>query len=194
MVNKEDKVLLDSQVFLESRVPMAAEDLLEEGDQMDHLECPDLRVPREELVLMVDLGLRDDPVLLDLLVTEGLQDFLDQQDLLAPEEPWVHKEREESQESRARKDLRAHLEWEDPPADLAQGEKGESKVSLESLELLALPEGLETRDHLAQLEQWDHLEDQVYLARLVKLEIEDLLETGVIEESQVLLVWLDHLV
>lgn len=139
------------------------EDLKVDEVLQDLLEFLDLKDKREELVLM-------DPqvpwVFLDLqvlLATEVHLDYLDQLVLLELEEQQDHKENVVTLDGKAKKVQLGLQVYQAHLAHLVQEEKEVKKVPWVNLEHLVLEEGLETKDHLVLLEQWDHLEVLVYL-------------------------------
>ena len=162
-VNLDVKDHLDPLVYLVLRVLEDQEDLKVDEALQDLLEYLDLKDKKEELELM-------DPqapwVFLDLqvlLVTEVHLDYLDQLVLLELEEQQVHKENVVTLDGKVKKVLLGLQVYQVHLAPLVQEEKEVKKVPWVNLEHLVLEEGLETKDRLAQLEQWDHLEVLVYL-------------------------------
>lgn len=194
MENKVDKVNLDLQVFLESKVQVDLEVLKVDVDLLALLVCQAQKVKRVESVLMDLQGLPVPPDLLDHLETEERLVCLV---LPAPLEQGVHKVLKANEEILEKLEKKVLLDHQDylVPMDLqVLEEKEEKKVPLVSLDPLALVDVLETKDLLVLLVLWDLPVVLVCQVLLVKLDQLDQLVSEEREAKVALLVLLDHLV
>jgi hypothetical protein len=163
LVMLENKDLPDPQAFLESREQEDKEVPQVTVDPQVPKECLDQKDKRDQLVLMDHPDPKVLWALMDHLATEDHLVYQDQQDLLVQEDPWEHKEKEESQDPPAKKDHLDHLDYKDHPVLWDNVEREVKRVPLEAKVLPALVEDLETRVLLDLLVQWDLPEPQGFL-------------------------------
>jgi len=128
-----------------------------------------------------------------LLVIEERLACLDPQALLDLGELQVHKVNEETLELPAKKDLLVRLVFQDLMDLLGLEEREAKKVRWEKKDNLAWPADLETKDHLAQRDQWDLQVHPDCLVLLDKLDPWDRLDSEESEEKVDLRVSLDLL-